>query len=121
MPSLAQLVWIVMGMVGGSLAGLIITRERKGFGLVRNMGLGLAGAIVGGLLFRLLGLLPGLDQISISLRDVVAAFVGSLIVLAAIWLWHVSSDRSDPWEQPVPFSGRGPLALRHRPRHHSRS
>jgi uncharacterized membrane protein YeaQ/YmgE (transglycosylase-associated protein family) len=56
-PSLAQLiVWIVMGLVGGSLAGLIITRERKGFGLVRNMGLGLAGAIVGGLLFRLLGL-----------------------------------------------------------------
>jgi uncharacterized membrane protein YeaQ/YmgE (transglycosylase-associated protein family) len=76
MPSLAQLiVWIVMGLVGGSLAGLIITRDRKGFGLVRNMGLGLAGAIVGGLLFRLLGLLPGLDQISISLRDVVAAFV----------------------------------------------
>jgi uncharacterized membrane protein YeaQ/YmgE (transglycosylase-associated protein family) len=52
------------------------------------MGLGLAGAIVGGLPFRLLRLLPGLDQISISLRDVVAAFVGSLIVLAAIWLWQ---------------------------------
>ena len=89
MPSLAQLtVWIVMGLVGGSLAGLLVTRERKGFGLVRNMALGLAGAIVGGLLFRLLGLLPGLDAISISLRDVVAAFVGSLIVLAAIWLWQ---------------------------------
>ena len=89
MPSLAQvIVWIIMGLVGGSLAGLIITRERKGFGLVKNMGLGLAGAIVGGLLFRLLGLLPSLDEISISLRDVVAAFVGSLIVLAAIWLWQ---------------------------------
>jgi uncharacterized membrane protein YeaQ/YmgE (transglycosylase-associated protein family) len=89
MPSLAQFItWIVMGLLGGSLAGLIITRERKGFGLARNMGLGLAGAIVGGLLFRLLGLLPGLDQISISLRDVVAAFVGSLIVLAAIGLWQ---------------------------------
>jgi len=82
------IVWIVMGLVGGSLAGLLITRDRKGFGLVRNMGLGLAGAIVGGLLFRLLGLLPGLDQIAISLRDVVAAFAGSLIVLAAIWLWQ---------------------------------
>ena len=89
MPSLAQFItWIVMGLLGGSLAGLIITRERKGFGLARNMGLGLAGAIVGGLLFRLLGLLPGLDQISISLRDVVAAFVGSLMILAAIGLWQ---------------------------------
>jgi uncharacterized membrane protein YeaQ/YmgE (transglycosylase-associated protein family) len=91
MPSLAQFItWIVMGMLGGSLAGLIITRQRKGFGLARNMGLGLAGAIVGGLLFRLLGLLPGLDQISISLRDVVSALVGSLIVLAAIGLWKRS-------------------------------
>ena len=89
MPSLAQFItWIVMGLLGGSLAGLIITRERKGFGLARNMALGLAGAIVGGLPFRLLGLLPGLDQISISLRDVVAAFVGSLIILAAIGLWQ---------------------------------
>ena len=89
MPVLAQFItWIVMGLLGGSLAGLIINRERKGYGLARNMGLGLAGAIVGGLLFRLLGLLPGLDQISISLRDVVAAFVGSLIVLAAIGLWQ---------------------------------
>ena len=89
MPVLAQFItWIVMGLLGGSLAGLIITRERKGYGLARNMGLGLAGAIVGGLLFRLLGLLPGLDQISISLRDVVAAFVGSLVILAAIGLWQ---------------------------------
>jgi hypothetical protein len=51
MPSLAQfIVWIVMGLLGGSLAGLIMTRERKAFRLTRNMGLGLAGAIVGGLL-----------------------------------------------------------------------
>ena len=107
MPSLAQLiVWIVMGLVGGSLAGLIITRDRKGFGLVRNMGLGLAGAIVGGLLFRLLGLLPGLDQISISLRDVVAAFVGSLIVLAAIGLWQRLL------QFPSPFPGQ-PIFLLH--------
>ena len=76
------------GPAGRQPRGLIITRERKGFGLARNMGLGLAGAIVGGLLFRLLGFLPGLDQISILLRDVVAAFVGSLIVLAAIGLWQ---------------------------------
>jgi uncharacterized membrane protein YeaQ/YmgE (transglycosylase-associated protein family) len=48
----------------------------------------LAGALVGGLLFRLLGLFPGLDKVTVSLRDVVAAVVGSLLVLAALWLWH---------------------------------
>jgi hypothetical protein len=36
-------------------------------------------------MFRLLGLLPGLDQISISLRDIVPAFVGSLIRLRGDW------------------------------------
>ena len=80
------IVWIIIGLLGGSLAGLIIKRERKGFGVLRNLGLGLVGALVGGLLFRLLGLFPGLDKVTVSLRDVVAALVGSLLVLAALWL-----------------------------------
>jgi hypothetical protein len=39
-------------------------------------------------LFRIFGIWPGLDRIAISLRDVVAAVLGSLIVLAALWLWR---------------------------------
>jgi uncharacterized membrane protein YeaQ/YmgE (transglycosylase-associated protein family) len=87
MVSLDQfIVWIIIGLLGGSLAGLIIKRERRGFGLLPNLGLGLVGALVGGLLFRLLGLFPELDKVTVSLRDVVAAIVGSLLVLAALWL-----------------------------------
>ncbi len=89
MPTIDQfIVWIVVGLIGGSLAGLIITWDREGFGMVRNLAIGLAGALVGGLLFRLLGLLPQLDRIAISLRDVISAVVGSLIVLTAYWLWQ---------------------------------
>ena len=88
MPSIDQvIVWLVVGLLGGSLAGLIITWDRKGFGFLRNLAVGLAGALVGGLLFRMLGLLPQLDRFAISLRDVVAAVVGSLLVLIALWLW----------------------------------
>jgi uncharacterized membrane protein YeaQ/YmgE (transglycosylase-associated protein family) len=48
MPSLAQaIVWIIVGLLGGSLAALMITRERKGFGILRNLGIGLVGALVG--------------------------------------------------------------------------
>jgi uncharacterized membrane protein YeaQ/YmgE (transglycosylase-associated protein family) len=91
MPSLDQvIVWIAVGLIGGSLAGLVVKWDREGFGFIRNLGLGLAGALVGGLLFRLLRLFPGLDRVSISLRDVVAAFVGSLIVLVGLWLWQRS-------------------------------
>jgi len=35
-----------------------------------------------------LGLFPDLDKISVSLRDIVAAVVGSFIVLGANWVWQ---------------------------------
>jgi uncharacterized membrane protein YeaQ/YmgE (transglycosylase-associated protein family) len=91
MPSLAQvIVWVIVGLIGGSLAGLIVTWKRRGFGLLQNLGMGLVGAVVGGLLFRLLGLLPGLDAVTISLRDIVAACAGTLLVLAVLWIgrWY---------------------------------
>jgi uncharacterized membrane protein YeaQ/YmgE (transglycosylase-associated protein family) len=89
MPSIDQLiVWVVVGLLGGGLAGALMTWERGGFGLFRNLVLGLAGALIGGLLFRVFRIWPGLDKIAISLRDVVAAFVGSLVVLAALWVWQ---------------------------------
>ena len=89
MPSFYQFtIWVIVGLLGGSLAGLIIKRERAGFGLYRNLGLGLVGALVGGLLFRLFGLFPELDKVAISLRDVVAAVAGSLLVFAGLWLWQ---------------------------------
>ncbi|WP_316198700.1 MULTISPECIES: GlsB/YeaQ/YmgE family stress response membrane protein [unclassified Bradyrhizobium] len=83
--------WLVVGLIGGSLAGMLVKGRKAGFGLLANIGLGCAGAVIGGALFALFGLFPGLESIVISLRDVVAAFIGSLVVLAAIWLWHARS------------------------------
>jgi uncharacterized membrane protein YeaQ/YmgE (transglycosylase-associated protein family) len=89
MPTTAQMiVWIVVGLIGGGLASRLITWDREGFGTFRNLGLGLIGALIGGLLFRWLNLLPGLDKVSVSLRDIVAAVAGSLLVLLAIWLFR---------------------------------
>jgi uncharacterized membrane protein YeaQ/YmgE (transglycosylase-associated protein family) len=87
MPSYDQLiVWIIVGLLGGSLSGLIIKRDRQGFGTARNLAVGLVGALVGGLLFRLFDFLPNLAKISVSLRDIVSALAGSLIVLAVLWV-----------------------------------
>jgi len=94
MPSLSQVfVWIAVGLIGGALVGRAVTWSVTGFGRWRNLGLGLAGALVGGLLFRLLGLFPQLDRFAISLRDIVSAVIGCLIVLAAIWFWERSKVR----------------------------
>jgi uncharacterized membrane protein YeaQ/YmgE (transglycosylase-associated protein family) len=89
MPTVDQLiVWAIVGLLGGSVAGMMMTWGKEGYGVVRNLGLGLAGALVGGFLFRLFGILPNLDKISFSFRDVVAAFAGSLIVLLGLWIWQ---------------------------------
>jgi uncharacterized membrane protein YeaQ/YmgE (transglycosylase-associated protein family) len=87
--SFSQIVtWIVIGLLAGSLTGSVVTRSKAGFGWFRNAALGLAGALVGGLVVRGLDLMPALDAYSISLRDIVSAVAGSVIVLLAWWLYQ---------------------------------
>ncbi|CAH1672166.1 GlsB/YeaQ/YmgE family stress response membrane protein [Hyphomicrobiales bacterium] len=90
------IVWVIIGLIGGSLAGLATQWDRRGFGPLRNLAIGLAGAIVGGLLFRWFQIFPGLDGIAISLRDVVSAFVGSLVVLGGLWGWRRFGQKGGP-------------------------
>jgi uncharacterized membrane protein YeaQ/YmgE (transglycosylase-associated protein family) len=78
-------VWIVVGALAGSLAGMVVMRRKEGFGRWVNLGVGLAGALIGGFLFDILNIDLGLADISISLGDVVAAFVGALIFWVAVW------------------------------------
>jgi uncharacterized membrane protein YeaQ/YmgE (transglycosylase-associated protein family) len=51
-----------------------------------GLAVGLIGALIGGAIFRLFNLWPGLESVSISLRDIVAAFIGSLIFLLILWI-----------------------------------
>ena len=89
MISVSQIItWIIVGLLAGSLVGLFVKGDRKGFGLWQNLGIGLAGALIGGLLFWVFDLLPGFANIAISLRDVVSAVIGALIVLAGLWYYQ---------------------------------
>jgi uncharacterized membrane protein YeaQ/YmgE (transglycosylase-associated protein family) len=80
--------WLIVGLAGGSLAAVAITRRRWGFGLWRNLALGAAGALVGGGAFAFFDIWPWLAQVTFSLRDVLAAFLGSIVVFLALWLWR---------------------------------
>jgi uncharacterized membrane protein YeaQ/YmgE (transglycosylase-associated protein family) len=92
--SLAQIiVWIIVGLIGGTLAGALIMRDRMGFGIWKNLAIGLIGALVGGFIFRIFNILPALDQISISARDILAALAGSLLFLLAMWIWDRFQQR----------------------------
>jgi len=61
LPSVDELfAWLIVGALAGSLAGILITRKREGLGGFTNLGVGLAGAVLGGLLFKLLKINLGL-------------------------------------------------------------
>lgn len=78
--------WVVAGMLAGSVAGILVKRRREGFGRWSNLGLGLVGGLVGGALFEILGIdIARLQRVSVSLQDLLAAFLGSLLFLLVIW------------------------------------
>ena len=79
------IVWMIIGMLAGSLTGLAVKRGKKGFGWYINLGIGMVGALIGGFLFNQFNIARGLENISVSLRDIVAAFVGSLIFLVIVF------------------------------------
>jgi uncharacterized membrane protein YeaQ/YmgE (transglycosylase-associated protein family) len=80
------IVWLIVGGLAGSFAGLVVTRKKEGFGRYTNLGIGLVGALIGGFLFDILDLGHGLGDFSISLKDLLSAFVGSLLFLTLVWL-----------------------------------
>jgi uncharacterized membrane protein YeaQ/YmgE (transglycosylase-associated protein family) len=88
------IVWVIVGLIAGSLAGMVVTASWEGMSRWTSLGVGMVGALIGGLLFRLFGIWTGLDSIAISLRDIVAAFFGSLIFLLILWI--VRTVRSSP-------------------------
>ncbi len=78
--------WLIVGAVAGWLAGMLVKRRKAGFGRTLNLGIGLVGALIGGALFKVLDIKIGaLGSITISLQEVVAGVIGSLLFLVAIW------------------------------------
>lgn len=84
--------WLIVGLLAGSVTGVLVTRKKPGFGLFRNLVIGLMGALIGGVLFRIFHIDLGLGSVAISLEDLVAAFVGSLVFLLALWLIRKNWD-----------------------------
>jgi uncharacterized membrane protein YeaQ/YmgE (transglycosylase-associated protein family) len=80
------IVWLSVGALAGNLVGILIKGRKRGFGQATNIAIGLVGALIGGSIFNLLNIDLGLGELAISFQDLVAAFLGSLVFLLAIWL-----------------------------------
>lgn len=92
---LGNLVNLVVMLIVGALAGTLAARIMKGkdFGMLINSLLGIGGAIVGGMLFNVLGITPGagitktlssnfgVDLPTTFVGMIVAATVGAVLIL----------------------------------------
>ena len=90
------IVWIIVGLVAGTLAGAVVKRRKAGLGRWGNIGVGMVGAVIGGFLFSLLNIDIGFG-VSISLNDLLAAFIGAVIFLLVLSFF--TRDRSSAGEQ----------------------
>jgi uncharacterized membrane protein YeaQ/YmgE (transglycosylase-associated protein family) len=75
------IVWIVLGLIAGFIASKIV--NRSGEGLIRDILLGVVGALVGGWLFRAFGM-HGVT--GLNLYSLVVAVVGAIVFLVVYHL-----------------------------------
>jgi uncharacterized membrane protein YeaQ/YmgE (transglycosylase-associated protein family) len=80
------IVWLVVGGLAGNLAGRLVTFKREGLGRWTNLGVGMVGALIGGLIFKVFHINLGLGDLKITFEDLIAAFLGSLLFVVIWWL-----------------------------------
>ncbi len=77
------LIWIIVGIIAGWLAGLVM--KGGGYGIIGDMILGIIGALVGGFLagaiFNIANPISGFN-----ITTLVIAFLGAIIVVALVRL-----------------------------------
>ena len=80
------IVWIIVGGFAGTLAGRAVTFKKQGLGRWVNLLVGMIGAAIGGELVKLFRIDFGLGELKVTFEDLIAAFLGSLLV---IFLWRI--------------------------------
>ncbi len=71
------LIWIIVGLIAGWLAGVVM--RGGGYGVIGDIIIGIIGAIIGGLVFGFLGL--GATGI---VGSIIVAFIGAVILIAIL-------------------------------------
>jgi uncharacterized membrane protein YeaQ/YmgE (transglycosylase-associated protein family) len=70
------IIWIVVGLIAGWLAGEVM--KGGGYGVLVDIILGILGGVLGGWVFGLLGIWPGGG----ILGAIIVSFVGAVILVA---------------------------------------
>jgi len=87
------IVWAVVGVIAGTIAGVIVKRDKQGYGHTVNLIIGITGAAIGGFLFALLNIDLGLGKVSVQVDDLVSAVVGSFVFLGLVSFLQNRDDK----------------------------
>jgi len=68
--------WIIIGLIAGWLAGVIM--KGSGYGVLPDIGLGIAGALLGGFLS---GAMFGIPFTGFNLTSLIVALIGAIIAV----------------------------------------
>ena len=75
---MSTIAWIIMGTIAGFIASKVVSDQ--GGGLIRDLALGIVGAILGGFLFEQFG---ARGVTGVNVPSMLVALFGSIAVLAA--------------------------------------
>ncbi|MBX3054767.1 MAG: GlsB/YeaQ/YmgE family stress response membrane protein [Caldilineaceae bacterium] len=75
------LAWLIVGLIAGWLAGQVM--KGGGYGLVGDIVVGIAGALIGGFLGSALFNIPNAVN-GINLTSILVAFIGAIILIAVL-------------------------------------
>ena len=79
--------WIIVGLIAGFLASLAVNRSGEGF--IRDILLGIVGALIGGFIFHFAGY-QGVN--GINLWSILVAFIGAVVLLV---IYHAAFRRGE--------------------------
>ena len=77
--------WLMIGSLIGAFVGRLVKQDRRGYGWIFNTLLGVAGAVVGGGLFKVFRIDLGLGEMKVTFEQLIAALFGSVVVLIVVW------------------------------------
>ena len=85
--SIGELVaWLIVGALAGNVAGAIASRKKKGYGKMKNFLIGLAGAVIGGLVVNVFKIDFGLGPVNVTFEELLFALLGSLLLIFVLWI-----------------------------------
>ena len=78
--------WIILGLIAGWLAGFFV--NKPGSGVLMNIGLGIVGAVVGGIIVS--AVTGGAGVTGLNIWSIIVSVIGAIIV---VWVYNAVVGR----------------------------